>query len=387
MPLPQTQGLSALVAGRGGSISVSVPGKIILAGEHAVVYGRPALVAALDLRLTATLEELPGRKEHGIVLDLPGVSAHAVTSWGELRAYAERVRERWEGYAAAPSPEAFALLRGTDPAHVVKVALGEAALFLTRHGGGLAVPTSFRLRVDSDIPVGSGFGSSAATAVAVLGALFAALGLFENQADLERLALEVERRQHGSPSGVDSAAVLHGGILWARRLPEGGLERRRLPGTAHWLSGCRFFHTGEPPEATGLVVAAVRRRHDADRAGTERLLDRIAEATTALTQAAEPSPQTPFDSTSILDPIGACEAALEELGVVPEPVRRLVRQIEAAGGAAKVSGAGSPAGPGGGSLLVYHPDPSAISGWSFLAPYPCYAVQLGAPGLRRERAG
>lgn len=355
-----------------------------------MVYGRPALVAALDLRLTATLEKTPGREGGGVVLDLPGISAQAVTSWGEVRAYAKQVREHWEQYAATPSPEAFALLRGGDPAHVVKAALGEAALFLTQQGGGLAPPASSRLRVDSDIPVGSGFGSSAATAVAILGAVFAICGLSisESLSDLERLALEVERRQHGSPSGVDSAAVLHGGILRAQRLPDGTLERRPIPGAARWLASFRLFHTGTPPEATGLVVAAVRRLYDADPAGITLLLDRIAAATTELEAAlVTPPPSSLPSSSNLLRPLRACQAALEELGVVPEPVRRLVRQVEAAGGAAKVSGAGSLAGPGGGSLLVYHPDPEAISGWSFLAPYPCYAVRLGAPGLRRERAG
>jgi mevalonate kinase len=65
-------------------------------------------------------------------------------------------------------------------------------------------------------------------------------------------------------------------------------------------------------------------------------------------------------------------------------VRSLVRQVEAAGGAAKVSGAGSLAGPGAGSLLVYHPDPGLIAGWDFLRPFRCYPVHLGAAGFRWE---
>ena len=70
--------------------------------------------------------------------------------------------------------------------------------------------------------------------------------------------------------------------------------------------------------------------------------------------------------------------------MVPAPVRALVRRIEAAGGAAKISGAGSLAGPGAGSLLVYDADAERIAGWPFLSPFPAYPVHLGAPGLRLE---
>ena len=65
-------------------------------------------------------------------------------------------------------------------------------------------------------------------------------------------------------------------------------------------------------------------------------------------------------------------------------VRALVRQVEAAGGAAKISGAGSLTGPGAGSLLVYHPDPEWISGWSFLGLFPSTLSISELRGLRLE---
>jgi hypothetical protein len=81
------------------------------------------------------------------------------------------------------------------------------------------------------------------------------------------------------------------------------------------------------------------------------------------------------------------EACLEALGVVPEEAREVVRRVESEGGAAKISGAGSLRGPGAGSLLVYHPAPERIFGWSFLRPFPFYSVHLGAPGFREEVSG
>ena len=186
-------------------LAVSAPGKLILMGEHAVVYGRPALVAAIDLRLRVRLSPA----EH-VLLDLPALSHSEHLSWGEVRDYAAAARERWSEYSLHPGPASFQEMRGEDPAHVVKAALGEAVGLLGEPEEGLS------LRVDSDLPVGSGFGSSAATAVAVLAGAFSWMGAPLDLGQVERLALEVERRQHGHPSGVDGATILRGGVLWAR---------------------------------------------------------------------------------------------------------------------------------------------------------------------------
>ena len=77
------------------------------------------------------------------------------------------------------------------------------------------------------------------------------------------------------------------------------------------------------------------------------------------------------------------EACLEDLGVVPEPVREVVRRIEARGGAAKISGAGALSGDGAGSVLVYHPHEELDDlpdSWTRLD------VRLGAEGVRIEKS-
>ena len=351
-------------------VAVSAPGKLILMGEHAVVYGRPALIAAIDRRLTVRIAP---RQDDAIHLDLPGLAHAAETSWPEVLGYARSARERWDAYSREPGPERFREARGEDPAHVVKVALGEAV--------GDLHPPGLDLRVDSQLPIGSGFGSSAATAVGVIAGCLAFLGLPLDPLRIEGLALEVERRQHGLPSGVDSATVLFGGLLWARRLPAAGLETERLAPSSPLLRRLRVYDTGTPPESTGAVVAAVRGRRDQDPVRHERLLDRIEAATRAFrSQLAQPEE----DAAVVVELIREAQACLEEVGVVPEAVRSVVRRIEAEGGAAKVSGAGSLAGPGAGSLLVYHSDPERIATWPFLGPYSFHPILLGAAGLRRE---
>ena len=389
-------------------VAVSTPGKLILMGEHAVVYGRPALVAAIDLRLRASFSSPPPAAPADVDIDLPGLPHRTAASWREIFAYARAARDAWTAYEATPRVESFLALRGSDPAHLVKVALGEVAAALG--DGPESAPPPLCLRLDSDLPLGSGFGSSAAAAVAVV-AGFAAwraggggaaataassassaniAGIANTAgiagsldlAAIERLALEAERRQHGLPSGVDTATSLHGGLLWARRRPQGGgLACEPLATSSPLLARLRVYHTGTPPESTGAVVAAVRARRDLDPAGQEALFDRMEAAALALRRQLEA--EFP-DAARVVALIRDHQSCLEALGVVPEPVRALVRQVEAAGGAAKISGAGSLAGPGAGSLLVYHEDADRAAGWDFLSPFPCYPVHLGATGCRRE---
>jgi len=376
------------------AVTVSTPGKLILMGEHAVVYGRPALVAAIDLRLRATFSSPPsppsppapaGAVSRPFVeIDLPGLGHRVTASWDEVLAYARAARDGWTAYAARPDLAGFLALRGGDPAHIVKAALGEVAAALGEEAGRAP---SLALRLDSELPIGAGFGSSAAAAVAVVAGYAAWRGRDDLDGDaIARLALEAERRQHGLPSGVDTATSLHGGLLWARRLPgaQGGepaLACERLAADAPLLGKLRVVHTGTPPETTGEVVAAVRTRRDRDPAAHERLFDRMETATRGLRAELGAATERPERVTALVREHQEC---LEALGVVPAPVRALVRRVEAAGGAAKVSGAGSLAGPGAGSLLVYHADAEAVTGWEFLRPFAHLPVHLGAAGFRWE---
>lgn len=367
--------------GASESVVVSAPGKLILMGEHAAVYGRPALVAAIDRRLTAHFSLRPSG---GVLLDLPQLGHREELSWDAIRAYARAKRQHWQRYAAAPGAAAFHAVRGDDPAHLIKVALGEAAEARDKAPAGTPYP-ALVLTLTSELPIGSGFGSSAAGAVAVVAGYLALCGAPLDLQEVGRLALEVERRQHGLPSGVDAATVLQGGVLWARRRagPEAQLETEPVTVRSPLLARLRVYDTGTPPESTGAVVAGVRERWQHDPQGLQGALARIETATLAFRAVLEREGE---DAAAAVALIREAEARLEELGVVPLAVGELVRKVEAEGGAAKVSGAGSLRGPAAGSLLVYHPDAERIASWPFLRPLPLHPVALGASGFRRETA-
>ncbi len=362
------------------TVRVTTPGKVILMGEHAAVYGRPALVAALGLRLTAELSPLePGS---GCEIDLPQVEVHEEIELDALIAYARAARQRWNEYRQDPSSQAFDQVRGDDPAHVVKVALGEAAEAAAAKRTGKLPVRPFRLRIDSELPVGGGMGSSAATAVATIAAYYEFASVDLEPQELLHLSLETERRQHGQPSGIDGAAVVHGGLVWARRDLTGGVQLDPLEPSSPLLSKLRLFSSGVPNESTGAVVAAVRAQIDADPLRFEDLFDRMERATWGLRQELARQRENPLRMIALLRQYQSC---LQGLGVVPQATEELVRQIEERGGAAKISGAGALTGQGAGSLLVYHPSAEEIDRWTFLKGLPRYPVRIGAQGLRRER--
>jgi mevalonate kinase len=150
----------------------SAPGKIILFGEHAVVYGYPALAVPVT-QVTATVEVLD-RAGGTIQIDAPDVGLQAALD--DLPA----------------SHPLAAAIRGTL-----------AALGLPSVSRGASV------RILSTIPVASGLGSGAAVSVAIIRALSVHLGQPLRDEDVNRIAYEVEKLHHGTPSGIDNTVITY----------------------------------------------------------------------------------------------------------------------------------------------------------------------------------
>lgn len=364
-------------------VVVTVPGKLILAGEHSAVYGGAALVATVGL--TARVEAARVRREApspAVRVELRDRGLELSESWTALVDYAERARSAWDLYAVSPGPASFRAVRGDDPAHLVKVALGEVA---ADRGGPSGLP-AIDLAVSSEIPIGSGFGSSAALAVAIPAAALAALGGEPTVELLARLGLEVERRQHGTPSGADHNTVLRGGVVRVDRDPGGGVTVHPLKPAPELLERFGVYDTGVPAESTGEVVAAVRALRDREPAAFEQRLGRMAEAVETIAAtlvAGGDEAQLESSSERLAGAIRAFERCLEELGVVPASLEGWIRRIEARGAAAKVSGAGSLSEGGAGGLLVYRA-PGCDRLARELAGIVHYPVTLGVRGLAVE---
>jgi mevalonate kinase len=348
--------------------TVVSPAKLIVMGEHAVVYRRPALIATIDLWLRVHLET---RSDPGVRLRLHDLEYEETTEWAAIRSYAEAVRTRWEDYRASPDADSFAHLRSDDPAHLVKVALGEAA----RRWSDVD-STGIAVSVRSQQPIGAGFGSSAALASALVYGLATLHDLDRSYDALYPAVLDVERRQHGTPSGVDPAAMLRGGLLWADAASDDGSPTSIDPSST-FPETLQVYYTGSPNESTGTVVDAVRSRREDDSGAFDDTLDRMGAATHTVYEAFVRGDRSP---SAFREAIRQFEGGLETLGVVPSPIQDLIRFIENKGGAAKISGAGALTGPAAGPLLVFHPDPHAPL-WAHLQELSELNVRLGVDGV------
>lgn len=156
--------------------TASAPGKIILMGEHAVVYGRPAMAVPVhQVQATATLTVQDGASDLWI----------AATDLGQHTAL-----------SSAPLVNPLA--------QAVRLTL----TFLQR-----AAPAG-ELSVLSTIPLAGGMGSGAAVSTAIGRALAAWAGQTIPAADLSALVYEVERLHHGTPSGIDNTVIAYGQPVW-----------------------------------------------------------------------------------------------------------------------------------------------------------------------------
>ncbi len=288
--------------------TASAPGKIILLGEHAVVYGRPAIAAPVwQVRATATVAN--GAPGSGCRILLPDVH---------------------EAFALADAPS-------TQPlAHVARLALAQA---------GAPANPDWTITLHSDIPIAGGLGSGAALSTALVRALFAHAGVEASPVEVSALVYESERHYHGTPSGIDNTVIAWGMPIWFVR---GSEPQPFAPGAPFTL----LIADSGIPAPTRETVGDVRRAWQRDPAHLDALFDAIA----ALANAARTAIET-GDAATLGALFDANQALLETLGVSSAPLERLVAAARAAGAlGAKLSGGGR----GGNVIALVQPSAAPV---------------------------
>jgi len=297
------------------TVSASAPGKLFLLGEYAVLDGAPALLVAVDRRVTVTVApshddrwhlSMPGLSMPG--LDVPGLTAHGLTleADGSIPArFDAHTRERLNVFDAVRTA-----VRCTG---AFSITIDSTAFFDGGHKLGL--------------------GSSAAVATALTAALSVAAGRSPSREDIRILATEAHRSaQRGAGSGGDVASSTYGGLI--------GYVRDTAPTSLVWPQELQIMAvvTGTGSSTTNLVgtVAEYAARDPARyRADIARLTTLAHQAQDAL-GSAEHFLRLASDYFDALVELDAHAGA----GIVTEHHRRLHERAADFGGVFKTSGAG-----------------------------------------------
>jgi len=274
------------------------PGKVILFGEHAVVYGRPALAVPVT-QVWA---------EANVAAGMPGAG---LTLWAQDLGEQVAVKD-------APADHPLA-----------------AAARLTLARLNLAEP-DWRVNIHSTIPIASGMGSGAAVSAAIVRALADAAGQRLSPAAVSALVYEVEKLYHGTPSGVDNTVIAYSQPVYFVR----GQPPQPFPIRQPFILAIADSGIASP---TKITVGDVRRAWEREPAHFDALFDQVADIVEAARDAiADGAPDA-------LGPLmDENHALLSEMGVSCPELDVLAAAARAAGAqGAKLSGGGR-----GGNLIA-----------------------------------
>jgi len=162
----------------------SAPAKVILFGEHFVVYGEPAIVIAVDKRAYA---EATLRNDNQIYINSINLS---VSGFFKGKHFQPEKNDKTAVSKLVPIKNS-----------------AEQVLKKTNKSIGV------NIKIQSDIPASAGLGSSAAVAAATAAAVGHLVGIKLPKEDVFNIALNAERIVHGTPSGIDPAISTYGGTI------------------------------------------------------------------------------------------------------------------------------------------------------------------------------
>ena len=276
-------------------------GKIILLGEHAVVYGRPALAAPIPLAVEARVVD-----SADTVLLIP--------RWG----IEQRVPPMTE------NPQGLT---------------GILALLLKRLD---LASRSLTIEAFPNVPRAMGLGGSSALAVAVIRALSDHFKLDLSNERVNELAFECEKAAHGTPSGVDNTIATYGSTLMFENTGVPSFQEvrpARSVSIAVGISGKESL--------TATTVAQVRRAWERQPERYERIFDQIGDLTRAGTEALRDGAYQELGELMNL-----CQGYLNALQVSTPELEELIHIARSCGAVgAKLTGGG-----GGGSVIALCPD-------------------------------
>ncbi|MDI6806307.1 MAG: mevalonate kinase [Candidatus Aenigmarchaeota archaeon] len=342
-------------------VRVSAPGKVHLIGEHAVVYGEPAILAAVGRRTYVSIEKFkdityvdlawPDISHTWTVEKVFELTQQALDIWNtcnEEKNFSELFnfikKNGYEGYRAS----------------ILGIAMKR-----------LGISDGFSIRIDSKLPACAGLGSSASRAVAITMSIAKFFNKKISLKEVNDIAYEQEKIIHGTPGGGDNSACCFGGLIWFKKAqPKNEIKslRKVIP---YKLPNFVLVYLGQLKKTTGELVQLVRDLNEDYR--NERV-KKIGKMTYEMLDALKKR-----NFKKVKEIINLTQKNLAELGVSTSEIDRIAEVVREIGGAAKLCGAG-----GGGTMLCYHKDTKRLLNLIKNLGYEPLKTELAVKGVRIE---
>lgn len=337
-------------------MKVYAPGKLILSGEHAVVYGKPALAMAVNRYVTASVTQ---DKTAQIAFDLSDLAHHSRLNLNALRHLKERIKRKYHRFVRGDYSVRQVLQKPFE--------LAQFALGIFAESFNLSLPHGVKIQVQSNIPIGCGMGSSAATILSVMHAVSTHLQIPLSSDALFQLALQAENMQHGHSSGLDLRVAMQGGCVY---MQGDEIYTRQMPDFPLYL-----VNTGTPNTTTGQCVEQAAIHFKSSQIGND-----FAAVTMAMDRALQQSSYSELHAAILQN-----HRLLVTIGVVPLRVQAFIAQLEQVGAAAKICGAGAVSGDQAGVLMVLAQDEQMINQLTHQYGYELISIACDTRGVHCEK--
>lgn len=299
------------------------PAKLILSGEHAVVYGAPAMALAIDRYAYSTVLSV---LSSSILFNCLNLHYARSLTRKTLKAISQRIQMQYRDFLEGRCGIRDVLKKPFELVQYTVMHILESL--------NISLLQGLEIQSDSTIPMGCGLGSSAAVVMSTLYAIAHFFGLEVDSHGFVSLGRAAENLQHGQSSGLDLQVALLGGCL---HFEQGQVSVRAIPETPMMI-----VQTGTPLASTGECVRAVEPYFK-----TGSLLEDFSAITRAFDEALGLQARLPMQAC-----IRENHRLLVNIGVVPLKVQDFIQALEKQGAAAKICGAGSIAGDQAGVVLV-----------------------------------
>lgn len=314
------------------TVSAKAPAKLILTGEHAVVYGCPSIAMAIDLYAVSNVT----RNTHNLLgfdfANLKYNAKHTLKTLGKLK------EKAFIDYHRFLRGECSIREVVNKPFELLQLAVSH---FLDNLN--IALPGGIDIQTNSDIPAGCGMGSSAATIMSLLYAVGNLLDLELNKARYIELGKTTENLQHGKSSGVDIMLTVEGGCH--------KFYNSNITALSINTQNMYIVNTGRPIVTTGECVSGVKKHFK----NNDSLLQEFENITLLLEELLAANSSSNVNSNkqdAFIHVIKENHKLLNHIGVVPQRVQDFINEVQKINAAAKVCGSGSIAGDNAGAVLV-----------------------------------